>query len=243
MISIQSIIDNHIKAEFEKRERLKEVSLSQIGKCIRQLILNYKGYEPIPFNERQLRIFAVGYIFEKFILDILEKEGYLLKRQEPTEYKGIKGTCDGILLDKEASENILFDVKTVHSRKFQYLDNGEVDEMYHYQLMSYYSGLSTVLKLSATPRIFYVSKDDLLLKEIGVATTSDWKDKIDKKIDDIKHWQKQDKLPNEKDEPTWECFSVSQKFKEVKVWCRFLKHCPNISKCYEEAVKKMGKKS
>src|SRR3972149_2626436 len=156
MINCQVVMDNQLKKNQLENKRPEEISLSQIGKCNRQLIMSERKYSKIEFTERQLRVFAAGYLYEKFALDLYEQAGYILKRQIPTAYKGIKGTADAILT--YATETILIDVKSVHSRKFLYLGN-EVDEGYCYQLISYYLGLEKEYKFTSFPKIVYISKD------------------------------------------------------------------------------------
>jgi len=235
MISIQNEIDTYLAEQRDNQPPRSAISASNLGSCIRKLLLAHKGYEPIPFEARTLRVFEAGNLFEDFALNILEKKNMIAYRQLAVEYRGITGTLDAVLIDPDTGELILIDTKSVHSKKFHYL-NAKLDENYAMQLSLYWLGLQELKleKLSKIPRLAYISKDDLCIKEIGVPVNG-WKAKIDTKIDLIEKWKDKEELPPPKEERNWECFSG--KGSATKAWCRHILSCSR----YQEYLANGGK--
>jgi hypothetical protein len=229
MIQIQQIIDDDLQEN--RKERTGEVSMSGLGSCIRKLMMQERKYEAIPFDGRQLRVFAMGFMIEKFVLDKLEAKGYIFKRQESTEYRGIKGTSDAIIIDSD-NKKTLIDTKSVHSMKFNYLDKGETDPNYAMQLWGYQLGLQEKYDLSPLPSLVYISKDDWRIARIPVPK-GNWQEQVDTKIDKVNFWRGLEELPPEKEVINWECFSGTGK--KCRAWCRYIKHCPKVYKRYIEA--------
>ena len=249
MISIQNEIDTYLAEQRDNQPPRSAISASNLGSCIRKLLLAHKGYEPIPFEARTLRVFEAGNLFEDFALNILEKKNMIAYRQLAVEYRGITGTLDAVLIDPDTGELILIDTKSVHSKKFHYL-NAKLDENYAMQLSLYWLGLQKAIKtpnkgirklildvaekLKSVPRLVYISKDDLCIKEIGVPVNG-WKAKIDTKIDLIEKWKDKEELPPPKEERNWECFSG--KGSATKCWCKYILSCSR----YQEYLANGGK--
>lgn len=235
-ISIETEINKSIKARNDLRQskRTNEISISKLGGCLRQMIMQERDYdkkpEYIPFTDRQLRVFACGYQFEYFTLDLLQD--CIAERQIPAEYRGIKGTADAII--KDGADRILIDVKSCNSMKFKYLTS-EPDEGYAMQLGTYWLALKDKFNLSPVVRLVYEDRDNLMIKEIGF-TVGKWKNLIDAKIDAIGLARKDEGLPVEmsldaKGNYPWNCFSCSKQ-NGVRLWCQYISFCPNVYKSY-----------
>lgn len=234
---IQKIINEYIRDKYESREKKNPITLSQLGKCIRQLVLKFRATKPcLDFTNRQLRVFEMGNLVEQFTMNALKKKQVLIEEQIPVEYRGYKGVADGIAYDEFMKEQYLFDVKSVHSMKFNYLDKVGPDEGYCYQLVSYWLGLREQGRdISYVPRLVYLSKDDMRIKEIDISVNG-WKDKIDQKIDLIDKCKEREDLPPEKEKINWECFSTGKG--GCKAWCRWIKNC---SRVYSQYLNSGGK--
>lgn len=94
---------------------------SSIGDdCERRLV-----YERTSWREKQKHdvgleyIFAVGRLLEKPVMDMIQKTGFgIIRQQEPFEYKSggetlLTGHIDGILVDRDGGEYVL-EVKSMH---------------------------------------------------------------------------------------------------------------------------------
>lgn len=183
---IQSIIDNALKTKRStERKSSGKFSVSGAGKCrlARYWDRMKKEGKEEP-NERAYRVFEVGHIFEKWIVSLVdfpvpEGENPLLH-----SYHGIvedehrKGEYDVIL--NVDGKKILYDFKTVHSRKFHNNNKQgwDKDIHYHHQIVTYWDMLK---EKPDECRLCYISKDDLCIQEVPVypdkiidAVREDW---------------------------------------------------------------------
>src|SRR3990167_4723914 len=102
---IQNIIDNYIKEERAKRDEERKDKeeafyFSSIGYCQRRQYLTRLGVYPDNIDDRLRRVFAVGNIFEDWIVKILEKK-FKIKTQGSITTEGWRGRYDMILEDRE----------------------------------------------------------------------------------------------------------------------------------------------
>jgi len=263
MINLQSVIDDVVVKANQEGKRKPSTSPSNLGNCLRKCILRENDFPHTEFTAQQLRVFRVGYIFEKFVEEALEKTGLLLGKQIKVEYKGMYGTLDFIIRDDEAKEIVIVDAKSVHSSKFDYLDRGEVDSGYAMQQTCYWLGLKNKLfkddkiirddekknitsdfywclnngyKLSRTVWLFYVEKECLLTKQIAI-NTSEWIWEVDEKIKNLTSAREMFKLngvlPAEYPQPIWECFSVQKTKHKVPRIIGVKVWCQYIESCPE----------
>jgi hypothetical protein len=147
--------------------------------------------------------------------------------------------CNGLgLID---FNNRLIDIKSCNSQKFKYLDKEGADMHYLIQVTFYWLALKAenYPDLDNKCTIYYIEKDTLLTKEITFSP-HDYINYVDARIQGIREMQKTDNCPCEKDEITWECFSVSKRYKTVKIWCNYIKHCPRILDEYHKACAGFG---
>lgn len=167
---IQDLIDQALLAKQEKRD-VTSWQASKLGSCLSGVYLERMGYEPlVPLEDRTLRVFQAGNIFEDFVLDTLEASGAKLERQVRVENKalGATGYIDAIMTDENGSQEVL-EVKSVHSRAFWYMvgnskKTGEGPYPAHVMQTLLY------MKTNGIPRgrIIYCSKDDLCIQEYEI---------------------------------------------------------------------------
>ena len=217
-IPIQDILNKTIGAKKEERE-IKHWHPSKIGSCMRGVYLERLGVKPDEeFDERTLRVFDVGHIFEDWIINILKKDDSLKietqVRVEDAELD-ISGYADALI--EYNGEKKLYEIKSKHSRAFHYMQKmGEGANRHHeYQLWLYMKILNI-----ENGAILYVSKDDLCLLEYPVLL-SDKKLEVEtmsyiKALNEA--WQKKDPsiLPLPK-KGAWQ-----------EKYCRFHKQCLEI---------------
>ena len=171
---------------------------SSAGRCrlMRYWQRQGRSVSDVP-DERARRVFEVGHMFHEWVQDILDRRQLLIEREKEVEDLHRIGHIDAIV--REGGRIILYDFKTVHSRKFTYLKEG-ADIHYQYQITSYALMLPYDVDEA---RIAYISKDDLRIREIPVdyegiapAVTDDWNILINA-------WEKQ--VAPEPNPKEWEC--------------------------------------
>jgi CRISPR/Cas system-associated exonuclease Cas4 (RecB family) len=114
-------------------------------------------------DERTLRVFEVGHVFHNWLQDLLEDQGALAGREIRVEDLHRIGHIDALVLTGKGPL-VLYDFKTVNSRKFSYL-SAEGDRHYHFQAATY----ALMLPLGVGEiRLAYISKDDLRIREVPV---------------------------------------------------------------------------
>jgi len=166
---LEKIIDNYIaeKRQAELRDHSK-FRVSDAGRCrlMRYWKRQDKPASDLP-DERQLRVFEVGHVFHVWLQDILKPKGALI--EVPVEDEHRIGHVDAIVQSDEGI--ILYDFKTVHSRKFHHnrREGGNGDIHYAMQAFTYATMLPPSLQRELTDiRIAYISKDDLCIEEVSV---------------------------------------------------------------------------
>lgn len=168
MALIQDLID---KSLLEYRDKEKHIPSgkfkpSSLGFCFRRQYWERLGEAPSnPPDDRTFRIFKVGNIFEKFVVDEMERVSWKFDKQTLVEDSDFKGYADIV------EENCVTDVKSQHSRKFWHvkkeLESGKsiVDIFIHNFLqVGFYA-----LKLGKENlRLVFISKDDLCINEYQI---------------------------------------------------------------------------
>ena len=197
---LAELIDEYIleKRETQVRDNSK-FRVSDAGRC---RLMRYWKRQGKPFtdepDERTLRVFEVGHVFHNWLQDLLELQGTLAGREIRVEDIHRIGHIDALVLP-EGGPLVLYDFKTVNSRKFSYL-SAEADRHYHFQAATY----ALLLPLGVgSIRIAYVSKDDLRIQEVPV-------DLEDIRGQVVEDWAILVKAWNEGKEPepnpmSWEC--------------------------------------
>lgn len=175
MINVQELINDSVKRE-DKHQPVMHWRASRLGQCLKGVYLERLGKEPDQgFDERTLRVFKVGKMFEDWVIkkitDGMPKEDWDSQIVCDLPYLDASGHPDLIF----PKEKIIYELKTVHSKKFWYMTkDGSPDEHYSMQLMFY-------LLATGYPegRLLYVSKDDLAIAEYKIlADNQELKDKV-----------------------------------------------------------------
>lgn len=176
--------------------------VSDAGKCHLMRYWKRKGIEPTDEPDvRAKRVFEVGHVFHNWLQAILRRNGCLVEEEFEVEDTHRKGHVDAIVMTPEGL--ILYDFKTVHSRKFNYLNN-EIDKHYIHQIVTYYMMLPFGVE---DIRLAYISKDDLRIQEMSIIREFEFEKILQETVDDwdklIIAWETgQEPEPNPE---TWEC--------------------------------------
>jgi hypothetical protein len=223
---IAQLINEHIASLRQSTEfKTDKFRCSDAGRCHLMRYWKRQGKQADGFDERTLRVFEVGHLFHAWVQNILGQRGVLIDAELEVEDKHRRGHLDAIV-DTPAGL-ILYDFKTVHSRKFHWnrKDGKPIDRHYAMQAMTYAMMLPIGV---ADIRIAYISKDDLCIEEASVfdvdniidATRWDW-------LSLITCWDAQTE-PNP-NPMTWECG-----------YCIYGTECEHGKKV--RAIKKVSKK-
>lgn len=162
--SIQNLIDEHLKPKEEEEPYIPTSwHVSKLGSCLTGIYLERIGVKAeSTFDERTLRVFNAGKIFEDWLIDIIKETGEQYETQTRLEDKklGVSGKLDlKMIVD---GEPVIYEIKSKNSRAFWYMvKKGEGPMKQHiYQLWTY-------LYLTNTPKgiLVYISKDDLCIQE------------------------------------------------------------------------------
>lgn len=218
---LANLVDSYIA---EKRAEIIRPSnkfrVSDAGRCH---LMRYWKRQGKPASDepdaRAMRVFEVGHVFHGWLQDLLQEKGVLKAKELPVEDTHRIGHLDAIVMEEEWL--ILYDFKTVHSRKFHWKKKEGGNGDLHYAIQAFTYAVMLPFPV-ADVRIAYISKDDLcieevsvleLFRDIGERTRQDWYTLIDA-------W-------NSQTEPTpnpmaWECkyciykSSCQNAIKEVK---------------------------
>jgi len=191
MNSIQTLIDEHLKAERDKREHKSSgrYIASNLGKCYRAQYWYRKG-EPVsnPPDERTYRVFAVGDIFHQFVQDIIAKQP---NAQIEVSASNEDFACRAdMVIDDE-----VYEIKSQHSRAFWYMTKSEnIAEDKEPNILQ---GLMCAKMLGKVAvRLVFISKDDLCIAEYGFALSHEWEEKLAQEIKTLNEiWDKQELPP------------------------------------------------
>jgi len=167
-IDIQNLINDFVRKENEENKRkAKNWHSSSLGSCLRGQYLKRLGVKPDQeFDDRTLRVFSCGKIFENWVVEILKKQKSIkIKTQVRAENKDLdlSGYADLILSNKK--EGIVYELKSKNSKSFWYMaDKGEgAMKQHQLQLFSYLYMLGF-----KEGKIVYIEKDTLSILEYPV---------------------------------------------------------------------------
>jgi len=201
---LETIVDNYI-AEL----KIKEVSIrdnskfrvSDAGRCHRMRYWKRQGKPASDLvDSRTMRVFEVGHLFHKWVQNILLKQGVLEGMEVRVEDIHRIGHADAIV--RTQTGLVLYDFKTVHSRKFHHKKKEGADIHYLMQAVTYASMLPVGVE---DIRIAYISKDDLCIEEVSVFEFADIEELARKDWNDlIGAWEKQIE-PEPIPQQEWEC--------------------------------------
>lgn len=158
---LQQLINQSLrKANDERATKTKQSWWpTDLGKCLSGAYYRRQGLAPDSTpDDRSLRVFKCGNLFEQFVIDQLKETGQLFETQvrlEIPEYD-LTGYADLLLGE------IVYEIKSVHSRKFWWMQTGNDGPDVHY-LCQLYAGMMALGKQEG--RLIYLSKDDLSIAE------------------------------------------------------------------------------
>ena len=162
IFSIEQLINEAVA----KREERKITSwqASKLGSCLTGVYLERLGIKPdTEFDNRTLRVFSCGHIFEEWIVDLCKKQpGNTVETQvraELPEYDAT-GYADMVVSN---DKKYVYEIKSKHSYGFKYLDLEGANRQHCMQVWFYMKALGI-----DEARIFYVSRDDLRVADFKV---------------------------------------------------------------------------
>ena len=126
----------------------------------------------------------------------------LISKEQPVKDEHRSGRIDAVTL--QDGQYILYDFKTVHSKKFWYLTKKkETDPQYAHQIVTYLDMLKGQFG-DPQLRILYISKDDLALEEV-VIRPQDWLQEVRRGWSELYEYWEGDVLPPAEPKFGWEC--------------------------------------
>jgi len=184
--SIQTLIDKALIRP--PRIRSGKWSPSSFGGCYRKQYWNRKD-EPKsnPIDNRTLRVFEAGHLFEKFVVDLIAKDNQCDLQVEVGE-DDVKGFAD-IVRDNE-----VVDVKSQHSRSFWWMKKTKdikKDKYHNWLQVGYYAKILG----KEFMRLVFVSKDDLCIAEYVEPMDIYWINEIERELKALRDIWEKDELP------------------------------------------------
>ena len=187
---IQAAIDQYLA---DKQAEYKSTNSawrpSSLGRCYRFQFWSRNGTEPSnPLEPRVLRVFHAGNLFHDFVQGIIIKQHPEAKIEVECEGHGIKGRADLVL------ENEVYDIKSIHSRGFWYMDKAGYDvkkekEPNWLQVAAY-----AWLLGKPSCSIIFISKDDLSIRHYSDLTEK-WIPKLEQELYNLNHYWDSKELP------------------------------------------------
>jgi len=179
-IQFEKLLSQDLKIKQEERVTKPRdyFYASNVGKAFLDVYLELKGTEPTnPMDERQLRTFMVGHIFEDYIAQFLPKDIKVEREKsvifQPENSLSIHGRVDFII------DGIPVELKTVNSRSFWYNAKGDGGfkpyEHHLMQLMIYMLALKVKESI-----LVYISKDDATIEQVNIKMENE--DELYKKV-------------------------------------------------------------
>lgn len=152
-MNIQQLIDEKIQKE-RKEWTPTSWNPSSIGGCLCGAYLRRKGEKPTKrLDERKLRVFEAGKIFEKFVVDLLPTHEEQVRIED--KKLDVTGYADVVIEDE------VIEIKSQNSKAFWYYTKRKEPQEHH--LMQLWLYMHELKKPKG--RLVYVSKDDLAIQE------------------------------------------------------------------------------
>lgn len=196
-LSLQQMINVAVAGNREPRKQTTWHA-SSLGQCLTGAYLKRAGLAQAEFDERTLRVFHAGKMFEDWVVSLLEKVGKTHETQVHCVWseKNVSGYAD-LLMDE-----IVYEIKSKHSKSFWYMDRKKEGAPLHHKMQ-----LWIYLKSLGKPKgeIIYISKDDMAILQYPIFLNDTSLEKAVLQEVDILNaaWEKQ--LPPEpvRDEKDW----------------------------------------
>lgn len=234
--SIQTILNNNIQKK-EEREMSDYWYASDLGKCLCGVYWRRKLKEPAIKDLHGLRVMHAGKTYEESVVNLLKKDltGYEIETQGLVQDEDlrIKGYYDLLITKQEIKKSLLYEIKTVHSYKFDWLKKEGIDPHYRQQLWIY-----LYMKKISEGRLLYVDRDNFLFEEFPVfLEDKDLEQEVMRQLDVLNTAWKNDKPPEP--EPLY----VNEKPNWKARYCDYHWRCLGVSKEEWEKTKEQLKKT
>jgi len=200
-----NVLNKHLREQREKEPRETDYfRVSGMGQCFRKRLYERTNAESMPLDDRTLRVFMVGNLYHKYLQSVCKDAGVLVESELEVkdDIFNIKGHIDAIV--KIGDEHVLYDFKTVNSRKFTYIKK-EGDPHYVKQLLTYLWLAPKKYNIKEA-RLLYISKDDMRMYEQMYTLDDNYIESIKKEMEELNRYLKDE--PEEIDNSPmqdWEC--------------------------------------
>ncbi len=222
MFSITDIINKEVK----KKEQRKRTSwyATDLGKCLTGAYHARLGREPMERNDRKYRLFAVGNLFEKWVIDTLNASDSDATFKQP-ETLTIEGqdlhVRPDLIVTLDNGDQILYELKTCHSGKFGWMiKKGEGPDR-HYEMQTWCGLKATGID---TGRLLYMSKDDMRIEEFTVyLDDTQLEADVMRDLEILNTAWKTKTAPEPP--PVWVIQNGKKKLNWKADWCEYHHHC------------------
>ena len=199
--SIQELINAKVREREEKE--ITSFHCSKLGSCLTGVYLQRSGVKPDEeFDDRTLRVFSAGKLFEEWIVGLVEASGATIEKQVRVEDKELNFSGYADFVWDTGEKKIVYEVKSKNSKAFWYMkDKGEGANRHHeMQLWLYLYNLGI-----EDGRLLYVEKDALSILEYPVQLSDEkLRDEVMEELDILNRaWKEQLPPPVPEDLIKW----------------------------------------
>lgn len=147
--------------------------MSEIGKCERALVYDWRGEEKEPISGRGMLIFNDGDMHHRDIRDRIRKAGFELIEEERELYDpnwNLSGHIDGIVCNN--GDRLLLEIKSINHFQFERLNSTPLeDHIQQINLYMFYRDIDRGVilyknKNTAAMKEFIIERDENLIQEL-----------------------------------------------------------------------------
>lgn len=170
--TIQKLINEAVSQNKEPRKQTSWHA-SSLGSCLTAAYLIRAGIAKKEFDEKALRVFSAGKMFEDWLIGLLSKGAKKFETQKRIEWKkyNLTGFADLVI------NGLVYEIKTINSFGFKFLREGGAKEQHKMQLWCYLKCLK-----KKEGRIIYLEKDTLAVMEFVIKATDPIKEKVEQEL-------------------------------------------------------------
>jgi len=189
MIDFQKEINSALASkQLEKKDRVASGrwNPSSFGRCLRSQVWKRRGEpESNPPDERTLRVFKAGFLFEEFAC-----AGIKADKQVKIETDDVVGYADVV------DEDCVYDVKSQHSKSFWYMEKFAKRDVAHQKYCNWLQVMTYAMELDKCyGSLVFISKDDLCIKQFILPYDSTWERCIMRELKMLNKWWASGKVP------------------------------------------------
>ena len=192
--TIQELISQAVRKDREEKEQ-KSWYASALGGCLTGAYLVRKGIAKKEFDDRTLRVFAAGRMFEEWLIKLIAEKEEKFETQVRIEWPemNLTGYADLVI------NGLVYEIKTINSWGFKYLEKGGAKEQHKMQTWVYLKCLG-----KKESRIIYLEKDTLAVKEFPLLIDDPIEEKVVAELKILNDaWAKQLPPPPITDKEDW----------------------------------------